>query len=235
MTRALPCDGQPARLAGRFESSRFRSYRMASPRDLVRSLVRAATEGAVKNVSRIGGLDRVRAGIDDLVRQRIAIKAGALTTVLAHLDGVDSASVTISDGAMHIDVAFTEGAFLQARLIPTNIRFAPRGAKEVGFRVEPREQAHAHRVTDVISAIGGAIASALWPVARIIESRDMGGAIVDRDGPDAFTVDLRTAPAIRALEQRGGAALVLEIIELGGLTATDGCLVLQLRLPQLTG
>lgn len=206
---------------------------MANPRDLVRSLVRRAAEGVANGASRIGGLDRVRAGIDDLVRQRISIRASTLTSVVAHLPEVESASVTLSDGAIHIDVAFEEGAFLQARLIPTRIRFAPRGAKEVGFRIEPQERAYGYRVTDVVSAIGGAIAGALWPVARMTAARDLGGAIVDRDGPNGFTVDLRTAPAIRALESRGSAALVLELIELGELTVTDGALVLQLKLPQL--
>lgn len=207
---------------------------MASPRDLVRSFVRAATEGVVKNASRIGGLDRIRSGIDDLTKQRISLRASTLTSVVAHLPGVSSASVTVSDGAIHIDVAFDDdGAFLQARLVPTRIRFAPRGAKEIGFRIEPRERAFSPRITDVVSAIGGAIAGALWPVGLGGPARDLGGAIVDRDGPDGFTVDLRTAPAIRALESRGGAGLVLEIIELGELTAVDGALVLQLKLPQL--
>jgi len=206
---------------------------MSKPRDLFRSYVRAATEGTLSRIGKVGGLDKLRAGIGDLVRQRLTLKSSVLTSSLAHLPGVDSASVVASSGALHIDVAFSDGAFLQARLIPTRIRFAPRGAKEIAFRIEPESAARISRVTDVISAIGGSIANTLWPVARGGDARSHAGAIVDRDGPDGFTVDLRTAPAIRALESKGGAGLVIEIIELGDLTVGDGGLVLQLKLPQL--
>ena len=206
---------------------------MSKPRDLFRSYVRAATEGTLQRIGKVGGLDRVRAGIADLVRQRLTLKSSAITSAVAHLPGVDSASVSASNGALHVDVAFADGAFLQARLIPTQIRFAPRGAKEIGFRIEPEAAARVSRVTDVISAIGGTIANALWPVSRGGGDRSHAGAIVDRDGPDGFTVDLRTAPTIRALESKGGAALVIEVIELGDLTVGDGGLVLQLKLPQL--
>lgn len=208
---------------------------MSKPRDLFRSYVRVATEGTLARLGKIGGMDRLRAGIDDLVRQRLSLKSSALTSAVAHLPGVESASVAASNGALHVDVAFSDGNFLQARLVPVRIRFAPRGAKEVAFRIEPETASRIPRVTDVISAIGGAIAYALWPIARGSEERNVGGAIVDRDGPDGFTVDLRTAPAIRALEAKGGAALVLEIIELGDLTIADGTVVLQLKLPQLGG
>ena len=206
---------------------------MSKPRDLFRSYVRVATEGTLKRVGQVAGMDKLRAGLGDLVKRRMTLRASSLTSSLAHLPGVESASVAASNGALHVDVAFADGQFLQARIIPTRIRFAPRGAKEIAFRIEPEAAARVQRVTDVISAIGGSVANALWPIGRSFDTKSHAGAIVDRDGPDGFTVDLRTAPGIRALESKGGAALVIEVIELAELTVVDGGLQLQLKLPQL--
>lgn len=208
---------------------------MSKPRDIVRSLVRRAADTAIEAANRTGNFERVRKTIENVKLRRFPIRASVLTSAVAHLPGVESASVGVSDGAIHVDVAFTRGAFLQARLVPTSVAFAPRGAKEVGFRIEPAEAARTQGVTDVIGAIGGAIALTLWPSAAAVMGgeRNVGGAIVDREGRDGFIVDLRTTPAARALEKLGQAAVIVELIELSQLSIDDGSLMVHVRLPHL--
>ena len=206
---------------------------MSRPKDLFRSLVRSAADEAKKRALNVGGLGKLRESLNELVQQRLHIPASTLTSVVAHLPGVVSASVTVTTAAIAVDVDFDDGRILDARLIPTRIRFAPRGAKEISFRVEPVERSRTPGLIDVISALSGAIATTLWPLARGAEGRDLAGAVVERDGPDAFTVDLRTVPRVRAMESTGAAALVTEVVGLGELLLRDGALVLQLRLPQL--
>lgn len=208
---------------------------MSKPRDLLRSLVRRAADTAVETANRTGGLDRMRKTLEHVKQRRFPIPANALTSAVAHLPGVESASITASEGALHVDVAYTSGAFLQARLVPTSVRFAPRGAKEISFRIEPEEAARGYRVTDVVGALGGVIALHLWQsaVAASRTERSVGGAIVDRDGADTFVVDLRTTPAAKALEKLGQAGMILEILEISELSVADGALMVHVRLPHL--
>lgn len=208
---------------------------MSNPRDLLRSLVRRAADSAIDTANRRGGLDKLRKTLENVKRRRFPVSAGVLTSAVAHLPGVESASVTAASGALHVDVVFTSGAHLAARLVPTRVRFAPRGAKEVSFRVEPPEAARGYRITDVVGAIGGVIALHLWQSALAASrtERQFGGAIVDREGSDTFVVDLRTTPAAKALEKMGQAGMVLEVLELTELRVEDGELMVHVGFPQL--
>ncbi len=206
---------------------------MSHPKDLIRSFVRGAADAAVKRAERVGGLDRIRTAVGHLAQRQLPVTMGTLTTAIAHLPGVASASVSASQGALIVDVAFDDGGYLEFRLIPTRILFAPRGAKEIRFRIEPPEASRGPGVLDVVGAIGGTIALALWPVGTLEASGRTACAIVDRDGPDAFSMDLRSVPAIRALESRGSIAIVTEVLGLEEITVEDGVLLLRLRLPQL--
>lgn len=204
---------------------------MSRPRDLLRSMVRVAADRARDATLRVGGLDELRKNLREFVQQRLPVPAAALTSAVAHVEGVESASVSVRADAIHVDVLFDDGRVLDVRLVPTRIRFAPRGAKEVCFRVEPVDRARARGLVDVVSAIAGAIATTLWPIARLGGDRALHGASVERDGPDTLTVDLRTVPRVRELEARGTAALVTEVVELGEILLRDGAIVLQLKLP----
>ena len=206
---------------------------MSKPLDLFRSLVRNAADLATSSVEKLGPVARVREALDDLVHERIHIKQGRLTSAIAHLPGVESAQVSARKGSLFVDVTYERGDHLQAVFTPEWVRFAPRGAKEIAFRVEPELQAGSHRVIDIASAIGGTIALAIWPIVRDASQRDVSGAIVDRDGPTRLCVDLRTVPAVRAFEQRGQAAMLLEVLELGALEVVPGSLELTLVMPRL--
>jgi hypothetical protein len=110
------------------------------------------------------------------------------------------------------------------------VRFAPRGAKEISFDVEPPD---AHDVS-IVSALAGCIAKATWPMIAPTGSIDVGGAIVERDKPGRLRVDLRSVPAVRRFASTQTAAMIFDVLELESLRVEPGALALKLKLPQLT-
>lgn len=200
--------------------------------DLLKSLLRAAASRAGSELRRVAPLGAVRRALADALAQRAAIGDDTLTAAVAHADGVRAASVTARGGAIQFDVVFADARQLAAALVPLEPRFAPRGAKELRFRVEPPEAARDPRVAGVAAAVAGAVARALWGV--LVAGRDdAGAAIVDREG-DELRVDLRTVPAVRRrVESRAPLGAVIDVMGLGALRAEDGRLTLELSLPQL--
>ena len=121
-------------------------------------------------------------------------------------------------------------------LTPRGARFAPRGAKEVLFQVTPAAHVTQAKVRTAVGSLAGAVAHALWAVVLgAPDAEHLVGAIVDRDGNEQVRVDLRSVPAVRALQGRGPAALVIDMLELERLEVEDGQLVLKLKLPRLAG
>ena len=157
----------------------------------------------------------------------------ALTRAVAHAEGVREASVVCQGGRIRIDATFDDGKHLEIGLVPWDVRFAPRGAKEVVFRLEPQELGRDRHVPELVAAVATVVAHTLWSVAlggAPIESR---GVFVDKEADDLFRVDLRNVPAVRARMTNGGAAAMLEALALGNLRAEDGALSLTLELPGL--
>jgi len=153
----------------------------------------------------------------------------ARTTSLARVRGVDGASVASRGGAVRIDATFTDGGRVAMSLFPSGATFAPRGAKEIRFRVEPKEIAVGVHAAELAAAVAGTIARVLFgPFARGVS--DFGGAIVDREG-DLLRIDLRTIPALRGATEHGPLAALFEAIEPGEIVAEDGRLRVQVRLP----
>jgi len=171
--------------------------------------------------------------VRELKDQRTFVPERTLTNVVAHAPGVTVASVSARRGKLHVDVRFEE-VHRAFALVPLAARFAPRGAKELLFRVEPPELSGDVRVRDLTGAIVGAVARQVWAVAVRASDEELAGAIVDRDGTDCVRVDLRSVPAVRAmLRERNPAAVVIEMLEIKELTADDGELAIKLKLPQL--
>lgn len=201
------------------------------PSDHLRSLVRRAADLAASAANAPGPVQRAKKLVSDLVHRRIEISSAQLTNALAQFPDVESASVSARDGGIRCDVVFTTGEHLQAVYVPERVTFAPRGAKELTFRIEPATQARSHRATDVASVLGGVVARALWPVRT--ETRNLGGAIVDRQGEDRLTVDLRTTPTAQALIRQGQAGALIEVLQLGEIFVGESSLVLVFKLPTL--
>jgi hypothetical protein len=203
----------------------------SSKLDHLRSFVRRAADVAAATANAPSPIKRAKKLVSDLIHKRIEISSAQLTSALAQFPDVDSASVSARDGGLRCDVTFTTGEHLQAVYIPERVSFAPRGAKELTFRIEPASQARSHRAIDVASVLGGVVARSLWPVRT--DTRNVGGGIVDRHGEATLTVDLRTTPTAQALLRQGQAGALIEVLQLGDVYVTDGALVLVFKLPTL--
>ena len=118
--------------------------------DILRSLVRAAADRAVDRFSGTRLASATKQILERLTQQRWRLSDEALTTAAAHAEGVDSAMVVCQAGKMFVDASMTSGKEVQFSLSPRSVRFAPRGAKEISFDVEPPE-AHDPSIVGALS------------------------------------------------------------------------------------
>lgn len=198
--------------------------------DIVRSWVRAAADRALERVASTKLASTSKQLLERLTQQRWRLSDETLTAAAAHADGVDSAMVSCRSGRMYVDASMSNGREVQFTLTPSSVRFAPRGAKEIAFDVEPPD---AHDAS-IVSALAGCIAKATWPMIAAADSIDVGGAIVEHDTPGRLRVDLRSVPAVRRFATTQTAAMIFDVLELESLWVEPGALALKLKLPQLT-
>lgn len=197
--------------------------------DIVRSWVRVAADRAVE---RLTGTKVAAAGkqiLERLTQQRWRLSDETLTAAAAHADGVDSAMVSCRSGKLFVDASMTDGKEVQFSLTPHAVRFAPRGAKEISFDVEPPD---AHD-SSVVGALAACIAKATWPMIAASDSIELGSAIVERESPGRLRVDLRSVPAVRRFASTQTASMVFDLLELESIRVEPGALALKLKLPQL--
>lgn len=207
---------------------------MSRRSDLLRSWFRAGADRAAERFGDLAPIAAVRRIVREARNQQTEIDQKALTRAVAHMSGVASASVNVRADGIHVDASFVNGVPLACKLAPVASRFAPRGAKELIFRVEPRAALKHRELRDVTSAIAGLIAHHLWAVVLARHSvGDFGGAIVDRDGTECLRVDLRTVPAVRTVMRQRTGAMVLEVLTLHDLRPQDGSLAMQVKLPSV--
>jgi hypothetical protein len=198
--------------------------------DIMRSWVRLAADQAVHRITRTKVALVTKQLLERLTQQRWRLSDELLTSAAAHADGVDSAMVACHSGRMFVDASMSNGKEVQFSLAPRGVRFAPRGAKEISFDVEPPD---AHD-TSIVGALAGCIAKATWPMIAPADSSDFGGAIVEREAAGRLRVDLRSIPAVRRFALTQTAAMIFDILELESLRVEPGALALKLKLPQLT-
>lgn len=197
--------------------------------DIVRSLVRAAADRAIARVKETRVAEATLQLVERITQQRWRLTDEALTAAAAHADGVDSAMVACRAGRVYVDASMTNGREVQFSLAPRSVRFAPRGAKEIAFDVEPP---NAHD-TSIVGALAGCIAKATWPMIAPSDSLDVGGAIVELESPGRLRVDLRSVPAVRRFSSTQAATMIFDVLELESLRVETGAIALKLKLPQL--
>lgn len=197
--------------------------------DVLKSWVRSAADGAIARLSERLPLGEAQKLFRRISQQQAWIREESLTSAAAHAEGVRQASVSCLPGRMLIDASLGQGRDVQFSLTPTRVRFAPGGAKEVAFSVEPAEQI----CSEIVGAVAGCIAQATWPMAFTPGNYDVGGAIVEREGAGRVRVDLRTVPSVRHFAARGPAAMMLDVMQLEAIRCEPEALVLKLKLPQV--
>ena len=198
--------------------------------DILRSWVRLAADRAVVRITGTKVASATRQILERLTQQRWRLSDELLTSAAAHAEGVDSAMVACHSGRVFVDASMSNGKEVQFSLTPRSVRFAPRGAKEISFDVEPPD---AHD-SSIVGALAGCIAKATWPMIAAGDSNDFGGAIVERETPGRLLVDLRSVPAVRRFASTQTAAMIFDVLELESLRVEPGALAIKLKLPQLT-
>jgi len=203
--------------------------------DMVRSVLAQLAGAAGRGLRSVPALADLRKALGDAQRGRSTVGEAELTAALAHAPGVASASVLARRGALHLDLTFADGDTWEGRLVPEGARFAPRGAKEVTFRVEPPEQAGEGRLPGVVAVLGGVVARTLWSmlIPRSV-ARGVAGH-VDREGAAGFRIDLRSVPEVRRLAESGVFGNALDVLELREISCENGELQLRLSLFDPTG
>lgn len=202
---------------------------MSDRLDELRSLVRLFADRASERVREMPITKNVRRLVTDLQKQRSSVRDEALSSAVTQIAEAESGTATARRGAIHIDLAFTDGRRLVASLEPLAPRFAPRGAKEISFRVEPESAAFDGRLQDAAAAIAAVIGKTLYGMVMPAASFTANGGIVDRDA-DVLRIDLRNLPALRRA-QSGPFGVLLDVFELESLVAEDGELALRLKMP----
>ena len=202
--------------------------------DRLRSLVRSAAEGAAGALGQAAAVSRIREAVREVRERRVRIPERQLARAVLRAGTVAEASVRTRDGHIEIVAELESGRTLRFSLTPQQARFAPRGAKEIVFDVEPPEATLDGKVRDVTGLIASQVARALW--GPMLSPSDEGEVdapgLVDREG-GTLRVDLRTCPRVRAA-QSGGApfALAMELLSIEGFEVDAQGLALRLALPQ---
>lgn len=201
--------------------------------DRFRSRVRDAAKSAAGAIGNVGPLAQVRAAIREIRDRRARIPERQLARAVLRAGTVAAASVRTRAGRVEITAELESGRAVGFALIPERAQFAPRGAKEIFFAVDPPEAASDAKVRDVAGAIAAQVARAIWSPVMPPSSGVDEPALVDRDG-DELRIDLRTCPAVRAAMQQGAAAaMVMDVITIERFDADEQGLSVKLGLPKL--
>jgi len=202
---------------------------MSDRSDFVKSLVRGFAEGASK---RLGlPLENLRKAVRGAIAQASSVSDHQIAKALTRVQGVSEASAVCREERIWVEATSTEGLIVRFSMQPMGARFAPRGAKEIIFRVEPEDVAGKAFARDLIGAVAALVAHTLWgPFLGRSSSPDYD-AIAERDGAEV-RVDLRSVPAVRGAHQRGLGQL-FDALELGSIEVREGSLKLHLKLPPL--
>lgn len=197
--------------------------------DLLRSLLHRAAKAGAESLSKLPAVASVRQAFGDLKNRRASLGETALSSAVAHAPGVRASSVSVSGGLLRVDLTFEDGESRVFGVEPQAVRFAPRGAKEVIFAVEPPELVGDPRVRDAVGSIAAAIARALWGPVLAPRTGDEQ-AWVEREGA-RLRADLRTVPAVRAALEGGPLAMALEVLTIESFAIEDRALRLKIGLP----
>ncbi|MFK8002384.1 MAG: hypothetical protein AB8H86_22515 [Polyangiales bacterium] len=202
--------------------------------DYLKSLVKSGLDSAKSRLDDVAPVANARKALRELTTQGATLSEPELTKAISQTAGVTEMSVTARRGALQIQASFEDYEPLSCEISVEAIRFAPRGAKEMIFRVAPEECASHRGARAVVGTLASLIAGSLW--AMVLGPWDGNGdAIVDRDGPGLFRVDLRSVPSVREAIRKGASAMVIDTLMLGDVTAESETLRLRFRLPGMIG
>ena len=201
--------------------------------DIIRSLLREGADIAKDKLERLTPAETLKDALRDLKNGRARISDEQLCAVVTRVTSLSSAHVACAAGAIHID-AGTDSGPLVFSVKPVGVSFAPQGAKELSFKISPAESTKHLSTSPIVSALAGSIAAGLWGAALSQADQDtLCGAFVERNGLGQLRVDLRSVPAVRALQRKPALALMTEVMELAEIHVEEGGLLLRFKMPMM--
>lgn len=202
---------------------------MSQRLDVLRSLLREAAVTVRTGVRESGVTQSLRKALEEVSRRSASVSHQQLTVAVGRAPGVSAASVRVVPGAIQLDVTFDNNDHTMVSLLPLGAAFAPRGAKEISFQVEPPNLANDTRIGDLAAAIGAEIAQALW--GNFVRGLKVppGHALASRDGINV-SVDLRGVPLVRVALNNRLTATAIELLHVTDISAEQDHLTLTLAL-----
>lgn len=183
---------------------------------------------SVRDGVRSSGITQsLRKAIEDFSKRSAFVTHQQLTVAVGRAPGVISASVGVVPGAIQLDVTFDNGEHRMVSLLPNGAAFAPNGAKEISFQVEPPNLANDTRIGDLAAAIAGEIASALWGTFVRGMAVPHGHALASRDKIN-LSVDLRGVPLVRVAMSNRVTKAAIELLHVTDIVAEQDRLLLTL-------
>ncbi len=170
----------------------------------------------------------------ELRERRVRIPERQLARAVLRAGTIATASVRTRPGRIEIDAELESGRAVHAALLPLGAHFAPRGAKEIVFAVEPAEAANDSKVRDCVGMIAAQVARAIWgPFLPTSEGAVDSAALVDRER-DHLRVDLRTCPSVLAATKGMPAlSLVMDALRIERMDVDERGLSVRIALPEL--
>jgi hypothetical protein len=177
--------------------------------DVLKSLLRSTALAAVDKVRNSPTTAAARDVIEQAGLMRTRITEASLTAAVARAANATAATVRAQQGRLLIDASFDDSDKpLQVAIWPASFSFAPLGAKEIAFGVDPIEALRDPRVQDVCAALATEIAHAIWRTVLPGEST----AFVSCEG-DHLVADLRSVPAVRRNQAKKLAMTFIEALK----------------------
>jgi len=168
-------------------------------------------------------LPTIREALQDAIRRRARLTDKQITAAVGRLSAISAVTVKASPGCLRINASLTNGRDLVARLIPSGVVCAPRGAKDLTFRVDPASAASDINLAEIVGAIAGEVAQVVWGPLLFQKSKSRHPAFVESDG-DLLRVDLRTVPDVRVAIDQRATELMIDTLVVKQMTAEDGAL-----------
>ena len=204
---------------------------MSDTRDRLKSLFRQAVHTAQASLEKIPGLTQFQKVARELANLGGLVTADAIQRDVLRVPGIASVSVLVDTAGVRIDASFEDAADLAMRIVPNAVHFAPRGAKEIGFAVEPPETTRHRYASELVAAVATALARTIWGAALGGNQSAPPTGIVDREGENEFRVDLRNLSIFRGGKSSQATLLLLDALVLESIESTEGALRLRLKLP----
>jgi hypothetical protein len=201
--------------------------------DILKSWLQRAAQAGASRLSRLDPVQRVSRAVEELRARRVRLDEATLAQALSAVEGLRESTLQVRDGRIEIDACWQDGERLAFAAVPETIRFAPRGAKEVLFRVEPAELARKGKVREAVGALAGAVAFAVWG-PLLGAGATANPALVETEG-QRLRADLRSIAAVRSALSGGPLGQVLDVLSIERFELADRELRVILKLPMPGG